>query len=181
MSRRFLSTRSPAANKNKNNINDTDSLSSPKRGPTRSDFEELLNNSFCRKFPKEPKANPKLVCFDLNSLEITHQEVLFELQKYLPVEKITGIRFENTETIVSANEENKTVKNRWIVTCSDIQARNKLVTKEIKIRGQSSKVRLYDLANMEDYKLFLRNTNQTDKLQSMMLSGSNLAAALASI
>ena len=107
--------------------------------------------------------------------------MLFELQKYLPVEKITGIRFENTESIVSANEENKTVKNRWIVTCSDIQARNKLVTKEIKIRGQSSKVRLYDLANMEDYKLFLRNTNQTDKLQSMMLSGSNLAAALASI
>merc|ERR1712173_131692 len=109
MSRRYLSTRSPAAQKNKQN--DTD-LSSPKRGPTRSDFEELLNNSFCRKFAREPKPNPKLVCFDLNSLEITHQEVLFELQKYLPVDKIIGIRFENTAAIVSANEENKTVKKK---------------------------------------------------------------------
>lgn len=152
----------------------------PKRGPTKSDFEELLQNSLCRKFAKEPKPNPKLVCFDLESLEITHQEVLFELQKYLSVDKIVGVRFENMEAIVNANGE-KTIKNRWIITCGDIQARNKLVTKEIKIKGKQGKIRLYDLANMEDYKLFLRNTNQTDKLQNMMLGSTNLAAALASI
>merc|ERR1712167_23902 len=136
MSRRYISTRSPAATK------------------------------------PETQPKPKLVCFDLESLEITHQEVLFELQKYLSIDKIAGVRFENVEAIVNANDQAKTIKNRWIVTCTDIQARNKLVTKEIKIRGKSGKVRLYDLANMEDYKLFLRNTNQTDKLNRMMVMGS---------
>merc|ERR1712048_976257 len=93
-----------------------------RKGPTKSDFEELINNSFCRKFSKEPKPNPKQVCFDIESLEITHTEVLFELQKYLKIDQIVGIRFENFEAIVNPNVTN--TKNRWIITCKDIQARN---------------------------------------------------------
>merc|ERR1711934_789884 len=134
--------------------------------PKKADFDEIMDcGGFIRKFGKEPKPNPKMVCVDFASLNITHKELLREVQRVIPLEKIRGIRFENVEAIIGGEGERK---NRWIIECVDNPSRNKLVNREFIIQGQTGKVRLYGLAVIEEYKQFLRHTKQSDKLQSLL-------------
>ena len=140
------------------------------------DFEEITENSGnFRKFTKEPKKIPKAVCFELLNESVTPYDVLKQCLKWVEEDKLTGIQFENINCIISTSCEGNKKKNRYIIICEDIKTRNTLVNKELvfheKDPNNSHKLRIYDIAIMEEYKAFLRITKQTDKLQSIILSG----------
>ena len=147
------------------------------------DFSDIneCNGSYL-KFTREPTPDPKSVCIDIPNQDVTPKQILDNCLRFISEEKIIGIRFQNINAIINASDENSSRSNRYIITCEDVISRNKLVNKEFcfdAVPGKNFKVRVYDVAQMEDYKAFLRITKQTDKLQGIMLGATRLQASIA--
>lgn len=126
-----------------------------------------------RKFSSEPSIQKTSVCFDTDA-DFTHKQVLAVITSKIDENLVISIKFENVQAIT----QNANKQNRWIIQCKDNIARNKLVNSEFSVLGEKLRIRILDMAVMEDYKLFLRTTKQTDKLQKLVLSSGFTNSAL---
>ncbi|XP_075047632.1 putative uncharacterized protein C19orf81 homolog isoform X2 [Mixophyes fleayi] len=125
----------------------------------------------CRKFQTPPASQPLALCMECPSEnDFSHWDILKAIEQILPKafekKQLTKIQFENTNIVC----ETAGHKNRWLITVSDFQIRNRLFRSGLMINGKDFLLRCHDDVIAEDYKQHLRRALAKQKIVDMLSS-----------
>ncbi|XP_012589083.1 PREDICTED: putative uncharacterized protein C19orf81 homolog [Condylura cristata] len=124
------------------------------------EYEALDRELPCiRKFAAQPAAQPLCLCMETSPEEdFTHLEVLEALEAELPGAmesgRVSNIRFENVNVICGTAGH----RDRWLITLTDFQARARLLSTGLSLRGLSRPLVRHDELLLDDYRLHLRRS-----------------------
>jgi hypothetical protein len=118
-------------------------------------LKEKINSNKCMWFNSPPERRPIDVIFEYAGVDMEHQTVLDEVNKYL---KPIGGYVKSVEFIPrSVHLGSVYVENQWILTVSDQNTKFFLITNGVQIKDEKINVKSYDEFIFSEYEKFIRN------------------------
>ena len=118
-------------------------------------LKEKVSSNKCMWFNGLPERKPFDVIFEYAGVDIEHQTILDEVNKYL---KSIGGHVKSLEFIPrSVHLGSVYVENQWILTLSDQNTKFFTITNGIEIKGEKLSVKSYDEFIFAEYERFIRN------------------------
>ena len=118
-------------------------------------LKEKVNANKCMWFNSAPERRPLDVIFEYAGVDMEHQTVLDEVNKYL---KQIGGYVKSVEFIPrSVHMGSVYVENQWILSLSDPNTKFFTITNGIQIKEEKITVKSYDEFIFSEYERFVRN------------------------
>lgn len=118
-------------------------------------LKEKVNANKCMWFNSAPERRPLDVIFEYAGVDIEHQTVLDEVNKYL---REIGGYVKSVEFIPrSVHTGSVYVENQWILSLSDPNTKFFTITNGIQIKEEKIVVKSYDEFIFSEYERFVRN------------------------
>ena len=118
-------------------------------------LKDKVNTSKVMFFSSPPERKPLSVIFEYAGVDIGHESILEETNKYL---EQTGGHVESLEFVPrSVHFGSVYVENLWILTLNDMNTKFYTITNGIKIKDEKVSVKSYDEFIFSEYERFIRN------------------------
>ncbi|CAL1542217.1 unnamed protein product [Lymnaea stagnalis] len=122
------------------------------------------------KFISKPEFQPMAVCFEIYGSNLTHRDVksqLVQLLQTCPEVRLSAIKFDHR----ALYNNSKDMFNRWIITASSVEGRNRLAGSSLTFSDQLVQLRRYDDVINCEYQQFTRMQNFVKMMNNRKILG----------